>query len=108
MLTALSTRAKTLSTTTSSSCRGCRSMPSSTSPHASFDRRLLIWLFVGIVGAPLLWLMTMQTGYVLAYQACDERSTSWVAVPTFIAVVIAAAITLTSLRSHRRASGHRL
>lgn len=83
-------------------------MDSSTSRHASFDRGLLAVLFVGIAGAPLLWLAALQTGYTLAYQACDERSTSWVIVPTFATLAIVAIIALISLRAARRARRDRL
>jgi hypothetical protein len=83
-------------------------MASSTSPHASFDRRLLLVLFAGIVGAPLLWLSALQAGYILAYQACDDRSTSWVIVPTFGAAAILVAVMLVALRGHRNARTGRL
>ena len=83
-------------------------MPSSTSHRASFDRGLLGWLFVGIAGAPLLWLLTMQTGYVLAYQACDDQSTTWVLVPTIGALVLMIGIVWLSVRSYRRAVLNRL
>jgi hypothetical protein len=83
-------------------------MPSSTSHHASLNTRLLGWLLVGVLGAPMLWLMTLQTGYVLAYQACDDRSNSWVLVPTIAAIAIAAIIALITVRAHRRASRDRI
>jgi hypothetical protein len=44
--------------------------------------------FAGVIGAPLIWLAALQTGYVLAYQACDARSRAWVAAPTIGAVAI--------------------
>ena len=53
-------------------------MRSSTSHRGLLNTRLFGTLMIGVVGAPLLWLMTLQTGYVLAYQACDARSNSWV------------------------------
>jgi Ni/Fe-hydrogenase subunit HybB-like protein len=65
-------------------------------------------LFAGIAGAPLLWLTALQTGYVLAYQACDDRSRSWVAVPTLIALALAIGIAVVSVVSSRRASRERL
>jgi hypothetical protein len=82
-------------------------MSSSTSRHGSFDPGLLTILFAGIVGAPLLWLTALQSGYVLAYQACDDRSTSWVIVPTFAFVVIVGVVAALSARGHRRAEGAR-
>jgi hypothetical protein len=83
-------------------------MPSSTSRHASFDRWLLAMLYAGIVGTPLLWLTALQTGYVLAYQACDARSTAWVIAPTFAAIIILVVLSLIAFRAHRRADGARL
>lgn len=83
-------------------------MPSSTSHHASFSRRRLILLFAAIVGAPLLWLTALQTGYVLAYQACDERSIAWVAVPTLAAVAASAALAVLGVRGHRSATADRV
>ena len=83
-------------------------MESSTSRHASFNRALLAVLFTGIVGAPLLWLTALQTGYTLSYQACDERSTSWVSVPTFASVAVVAGITVACWLAHRRAVSDRL
>ena len=59
--------------------------------------------FAGLFGAPLIWLIALQTGYVLAYQACDDRSRSWVAVPTFIAIAAAAATLIVALYGARRA-----
>lgn len=83
-------------------------MPSSTSRHASFDRRLLALLFAGIAVAPLLWLTAMQTGYVLAYQACDARSTLWVIAPTLAILVLVAGLALAVNRGRRRAMDQRL
>ena len=83
-------------------------MASSTSHHGSLNTRLLGWLLLGIIGAPLVWLTTLQAGYVLAYQACDDRSNSWVLFPTLAAATIAAVIAIISLRSHRRAGEERI
>ena len=83
-------------------------MPSSTSRHASFSKGLLALLFTGIVGAPIMWLTALQTGYTLAYQACDERSTSWVGAPTFTITGVVAIIAIASWLGHRRAASDRL
>ena len=66
-------------------------MPSSTSRPGLSDRRLRGLAFVGLIGAPLAWLATLQTGYSLAYQACDTETRHWVTVPVVagFAVVIA-------------------
>lgn len=65
-------------------------------------------LYAGIIGTPLLWLAAVQTGYVLAYQACDARSTAWVIVPTLAAIAMVTGLTLIAWRGHRRAQGGRL
>ncbi len=83
-------------------------MDSSTSRHASFNKRLLALLFTGIVGAPVLWLAALQAGYTLAYQACDERSTSWVGVPTFTVAGLIAVIAIACSTGHRRAANDRM
>jgi hypothetical protein len=83
-------------------------MASSTSHHGSLNTRLLAVLLVGVIGAPLLWLMALQTGYVLAYQACDDRSNSWVMAPTIGSILIAVGIALLSVRGHRQANGERI
>ena len=79
-------------------------MHSSTSRHGSFNKGLLALLFTGIAGAPILWLTALQTGYTLAYQACDERSTTWVAAPTFAIAGIIAVIAIACWLGHRRAA----
>lgn len=83
-------------------------MSSSTSHRGSFDRGLLIVLFAGIAGAPLVWLASLQTGYVLAYQACDARSRAWVSIPTFGFLAVLLLLSLWVARGHRRARGDRL
>jgi hypothetical protein len=74
-----------------------------TSRPDSCDRRVRVMAFSGLIGAPLIWLIALQTGYVLAYQACDDRSRSWVAVPTAIAIAAAAATLIVSLVARQQA-----
>src|SRR5689334_9181810 len=83
-------------------------MASSTSRHVSYSRGRLALLFTGIVGAPILWLAALQAGYTLSYQACDERSTRWVSVPTFAAFALAAAIAAVCAIVQRRAAADQL
>ena len=59
--------------------------------------------FAGLIGAPLIWLTALQTGYTSAYQACDAQSRYWVTVPTAIALGIAAGTLLVSFLGQRRA-----
>jgi hypothetical protein len=83
-------------------------MPSSTLRRGSLNTRLLGALLVGVIGAPLIWLTALQTGYVLAYQACDDRSRSWLLVPTIAAIAIATVVAAISIYGHRQASGERI
>jgi len=61
----------------------------------------------GIVGAPLLWLTALETGYVLAYQSCDDRSQGWVIVPTFVFAAVVIAVSAITLRAHPQAEHDR-
>lgn len=74
-----------------------------TSRPDSCDRSVRVMAFSGLIGAPLVWLIALQTGYVLAYQACDTQSRAWVTVPTAIALGCSAATLVISLSSRRRA-----
>jgi len=59
--------------------------------------------FAGLIGAPFLWLTALQTGYVLAYQACDSQSRSWVTVPTGVFLAATAITLLIAFAGRRRA-----
>jgi hypothetical protein len=83
-------------------------MASSTSHRGSLNTRLLGVLLLGLIGAPLIWLTMLQTGYVLAYQACDDRSSSWVIWPTAVAVGIGMGIAVMTLTAKRRAQHERI
>ena len=83
-------------------------MRSSTSDHASLNTRLLGVLLIGLLGAPLVWLTMLQTGYVLAYQACDDRSNSWVLIPALSALALAIALAAISARATFRANRERI
>jgi hypothetical protein len=83
-------------------------MPSSTSHHGSLNTRLLGVLLIGLLGAPLVWLTMLQTGYVLAYQACDDRSNSWVLVPALSALALAITLAAISARATLRANRERI
>ena len=62
-------------------------MASSTSPHAFSDRRLTALVIGVLVAAPLLVLLLLQANYVLAYQACADRSNIWLNVPSVAALL---------------------
>ena len=78
-------------------------MASSTSRPDSSERKLRLLAFAGLIGAPLIWLTALQTGYVLAYQACDSESRSWVTIPTAIALAATVATLLIAFYGSRRA-----
>jgi hypothetical protein len=59
--------------------------------------------FAGIAGAPLVWLTALQSGYVLAYQACDDQSRAWVTVPTVVLLAVTAATLILTVVAKRRA-----
>ena len=61
----------------------------------------------GVIGAPLIWLTALQAGYVLSYQACDQRSRAWVTAPTAAAIVILVAILGITYVAELRARGTR-
>jgi hypothetical protein len=80
-------------------------MPSSTSHRVSFDPWRLAALFGVILGAPLVWLVLLETNYALAYAACADRSNAWLHVPSGIAVVATAAIAATAVVLWQRVRG---
>ena len=80
-------------------------MPSSTSRPGSFERRIRLIALLAIIGTPLLWLSAEQAGYVLAYQACDSESRSWVAIPTMAVTVVVAAMLAAIVLVERRSRG---
>ena len=82
-------------------------MPSSTSDHVSLNTRVLAVLLIGVLGAPVVWLTMLQTGYVLAYQACDSRSNSWVLIPAFAALALAIGLAAISARANSHARRER-
>jgi hypothetical protein len=82
-------------------------MRSSTSHPGSLNTRLLGTLLVGLIGAPLLYLVTEETGYVLAYQACDAHSNSWVIVPTVAALALTVVVGAVTAIARRRAERER-
>jgi hypothetical protein len=75
-------------------------MPSSTSPRAPSDRRLIAVLFAVIVGAPLLWLTLLEANYVLAYQACADGTNAWLHGPDFAALALGAGAVAAAVRAH--------
>jgi hypothetical protein len=78
-------------------------MASSTSRRGSSERKLRLMAFAGLIGAPFIWLTALQTGYVLAYQACDSQSRSWVTVPTAVFLGATAMTLLIAFSGRRRA-----
>jgi hypothetical protein len=68
-------------------------MDSSTSRLVFSNRGRLALLFGLIIGAPVLWLTLLETGYVLAYQACADRANTWVHVSEAVALAATAVLT---------------
>jgi hypothetical protein len=60
--------------------------------------------FAGLIGAPFIWLTALQTGYTLAYQACDSQSRHWVTVPTAAALAAAVGTLAITAYGKRRAA----
>ena len=63
-------------------------MPSSISRPVSHERWRLAALWAGLLTGPIVWLALLELNYVLAYVACETRST-W-----FMHLGIAAAVLL--------------
>jgi hypothetical protein len=76
-------------------------MDSSTSRLVFSNRGRLVLLFALIVGAPLVWLTLVETGYVLAYQACADPSQTSVQVAEAVALATIAAMTLVAWGRYR-------
>jgi hypothetical protein len=69
-------------------------MDSSTWPRGSSKPAVIAGLLVALVVlAPAVWLTMIETGYVLAYQSCAERSNWWIHKPNliFLAITMGAA-----------------
>jgi hypothetical protein len=61
-------------------------MRSSISPPTSSDRRRGAALWAAVVAAPVLWLILLQTNYILAYPTCAARSNGWLHLTTAAAL----------------------
>jgi hypothetical protein len=67
-------------------------MDSSTWPRASSKRTRVAGLLIALVIiAPIVWLTMLEVGYVLAYQACADRTSAWIHKPNVAFTVIAIA-----------------
>lgn len=69
-------------------------MPSSTS-HPGFreahERRRVFALWTGVLAGPLVWLMLLETNYVLSYVACETRQTWFMHLAALISIALVAA-----------------
>jgi hypothetical protein len=68
-------------------------MPSSTSSRAFPDadaRRRALALWTGSLAGPIVWLVLLQTNYVMSYVACETRHTWFLHLAIAVAVVIVA------------------
>lgn len=69
-------------------------MPSSTSLHAFPDaasRRRALALWTGALAGPIVWLVLLQTNYVLSYVACETGQTWFLYLAIVVAVGLVAA-----------------
>ncbi len=67
-------------------------MRSSTSRHASHDRRRLAALWSGLLAGPVVWLVLLEVDYVLAYVACETRRTWFLYVAGLAALLLVAGV----------------
>lgn len=65
-------------------------MPSSISRPVSHERWRLAALWAGLLTGPIVWLALLELNYVLAYVACEVRSTWFMHLAIGIAVVLVA------------------
>jgi hypothetical protein len=76
-------------------------MDSSTSRLVLSNRGRLVLLGVLIVGTPLVWLTLLETAYVLAYQACADRSNTSVHVAEAVALGVTVSLTVIAWTNYR-------
>jgi hypothetical protein len=65
-------------------------MPSSTSRPVSHERWRLAALWAGLLTGPIVWLGLLELNYVLAYVACETRSTWFMHLAIGVAVLLVA------------------
>ncbi len=65
-------------------------MPSSTSRPVSHERWRLAALWAGLLTGPIVWLALLELNYLLAYVACETRSTWFMHVAVGIALLLVA------------------
>jgi hypothetical protein len=78
-------------------------MDSSTSRRTFSDRRHRIASVLLVIGAPLVWLLLLQTDYVLTYAACAARSNASLQAGAALAAAAATVLVVIAWRSRRHA-----
>ena len=63
-------------------------MPSSTSRPVSHERWRLAALWAGLLTGPFVWLALLEVNYVLAYVACETRSTWFMHLAVLVALLL--------------------
>jgi hypothetical protein len=63
-------------------------MPASTSRPVSHERWRLAAVWAGLLAGPLVWLVLLETNYVLAYVACELQQTWFLHLSTALAVLL--------------------
>jgi hypothetical protein len=66
-------------------------MPSSTSRPVSHERWRLAALWAGLLTGPIVWLALLEANYVLAYVACETRSTWFMHLAVGVALLLVGA-----------------
>jgi hypothetical protein len=74
-------------------------MASSTSRPVSHERWRIAAQWAGLLAGPLVWLSLLELNYVLAYVACETRSTWFMHTATVTAVALVAAAGLLAWRA---------
>ena len=74
-------------------------MASSTSRPASSDPGRLARLWVGLLAGPVVFLAVLETNYVLAYVACEQRQAWMIHLASAAAIVLVACAALGAWRA---------
>jgi hypothetical protein len=71
-------------------------MQSSISPRASSNRRRGFVLWSAVIGPAVVWLMLLQTNYVLAYPTCAARSNAWLHLASAVGLALVLTLVATA------------
>lgn len=74
-------------------------MPSSIWRPDSGNRLRHLALWAGLLGPPVLWLMLLETNYVLAYEACADREKWFLHLAIAVSIALGAAAGIAAWKS---------